>query len=184
MSEQFQSANRPRLFLVRSLDVLRSVYVREVSWNASKSMWRRYFTRDGICIFFLKCPKIQHIQFRWFSHFKIDHAFFLEMTHFLLFVFPEMPHFSYLILKMGKWGISGKTNRKKWGISRKKHVIDLKTRKEPKMNMFDFGAFQEKLHMLSREKYLLHMLFGAFHDTPCNIIPYRSRSYNSITWLP
>ena len=32
--------------------------------------------------------------------------------------------------------------------------------------MFDFGAFQEKLHMLSRAKYLLQRLFGAFHDTP------------------
>ena len=29
----------------------------------------------------------------------------------------------------------------------------------------DFGAFQEKMHMLSREKYLLQMLFGAFQDT-------------------
>ena len=37
----------------------------------------------------------------------------------------------------------------KLGISRKKHVIDLKPRKEP--NMFDFGAFEEKMHMLSRE---------------------------------
>ena len=32
--------------------------------------------------------------------------------------------------------------------------------------MFDFGAFQEKLHMLSRAKYLLRRLFGAFQDTP------------------
>ena len=34
------------------------------------------------------------------------------------------------------------------------------------MNMFDFGAFQEKLHMLSRAKYLFQRLFGAFQDTP------------------
>ena len=43
-------------------------------------------------------------------------------------------------------------------------MIDLKTGKEPKMNMFDFGVFQEKVHMLSHEKYLLQMLFGAFQD--------------------
>ena len=42
----------------------------------------------------------------------------------------------------------------------------MKTRKEPKMDIFDFGALQEKLHMLSREKYLLQKLFGAFQDTP------------------
>ena len=59
-----------------------------------------------------------------------------------------------------------KNEHKKVGHFEKKHVIDLKTRKEPKMNMFDFGAFQEKLHMLSREKYLLQKLFGAFQDTP------------------
>ena len=72
-------------------------------------------------------------------------------------------------IRWEKWGISGKTNIKKWGISRKKHVINFKTRKEPKMNMFDFGAFQEKLHMLSRAKYLLQRLVGAFQDTPLKI---------------
>ena len=48
------------------------------------------------------------------------------------------------------------------------HFEKTQARKEPKMNMFDFGAFQEKLHMLSREKYLLQKLFGAFQDTPRN----------------
>ena len=47
-------------------------------------------------------------------------------------------------------------------------MIDFKTEKEPKMNMFHFGAFQEKMHMLSRAKYLLQRLFGAFQDTPRN----------------
>ena len=36
------------------------------------------------------------------------------------------------------------------------------------MNMFDFGVFQEKIHMLSREKYNLQMRFGAFQDTSRN----------------
>ena len=35
------------------------------------------------------------------------------------------------------------SNIKKWGISRKNHVLVLKTRKKPEMNMFDFGAFQD-----------------------------------------
>ena len=51
--------------------------------------------------FFLKCPKIEHIQFRCFSRFKIDHVFFLEIPHFFMLKNLEMPHF-YLILKMGK----------------------------------------------------------------------------------
>ena len=35
-----------------------------------------------------------------------------------------------------------------------------------KMKIFDFGAFQINMHMASREKYIFHMLFGAFHITP------------------
>ena len=41
-----------------------------------------------------------------------------------------------------------------------------KTEKEPKMKFFDFGAFQKIMKMLSREKILFHMLFGASHGTP------------------
>ena len=66
----------------------------------------------------------------------------------------------------GKMGHFRKNEYKKWGISRKKHVIDFKTGKIPKLNMFDFGAFQEKLHMSSRAKYLLFILVGAFQETP------------------
>ena len=33
------------------------------------------------------------------------------------------------------------------------------------MNVFDFGAFQRKMQMLSHDKILFNMLFGAFHDT-------------------
>ena len=37
-----------------------------------------------------------------------------------------------------------KNDHKKVGPFEKKHVIDLKTRKEPKMNVFDFWAFEGK----------------------------------------
>ena len=63
-----------------------------------------------------------------------------------MFEFFEMPHFSHLILKM--------------------HVINFLTEKEPKMKFFDFGAFQKIRKILSREKYIFHMLFGASHGTP------------------
>ena len=36
------------------------------------------------------------------------------------------------------------------------------------MKLFDFGAFQKIMKMLSHNKILFHKLFGAFHDTPCN----------------
>ena len=49
--------------------------------------------------FFLKCPKIEHIQFRFFSRFKIDHVLLLEMTHFFMFEIPEMHHFPIFRIK-------------------------------------------------------------------------------------
>ena len=44
-------------------------------------------------------------------------------------------------------------------------MFNFKTGKEPKMNVIDFGAFQEKSKMPSRDKILRHMLFGALHGT-------------------
>ena len=55
--------------------------------------------------------------------------------------------------------------------SKKKHATTLKMKNEPKIKVFDFGAFQNKMHMASREKYIFHILFGAFHGTP-RIITY------------
>ena len=55
---------------------------------------------DSFC-FFLKCPKIEEFHFRFLFCFKIDHVFFRNAKLSNLF-FVEMPHFSYLILKMRK----------------------------------------------------------------------------------
>ena len=38
------------------------------------------------------------------------------------------------------------------------------------MKFFDFEAFQKIRKILSREKYIFHMLFGAFHGTPRSYI--------------
>ena len=43
------------------------------------------------------------------------------------------------------------------------------------LEVFEFGAFQKNMHMASHEKYILHMIFGAFHITP-HICP-NSRTY-------
>ena len=44
-------------------------------------------------------------------------------------------------------------------------MIYFKTEKEAKMKFFDFGAVQKIMQMLSHDKIIVHMLFGAFHDT-------------------
>lgn len=67
--------------------------------------------------------------------------------------------------QMGKWDLSKFSNIEKWGISRMNHVIDFKSGKGPKMNLFDFWASQRKKQMTSHDKILLRVLFGAFHST-------------------
>ena len=44
-------------------------------------------------------------------------------------------------------------------------LINFKTEKEPKMILFDFGAFQKNMQMLSHDKIIAHMIFGVFHMT-------------------
>ena len=78
----------------------------------------------------------------------------------------KCPIFPISTLKWEKWGISNFFSTGKWGISKKKHVTSFKTGNEPKIKVFEFGAFQKIMHMASREEYIFHMLFGAFHDTP------------------
>jgi len=42
----------------------------------------------------------------------------------------------------------------------------ISNRKIEKLEVFEFVTFQKNMHMASREKYIFHMLFGAFHITP------------------
>ena len=108
-------------------------WLRGELWNAPKSMWKIYFSRDGLCIF------LRNALF----HFRFIFPFKLIMCIFL--------------------GISKKkTKIKKWGISRKMHVINFKGKTNRKWN----EAFRKKLHKPSREKYIFHILFGAFHNNP------------------
>ena len=66
-------------------------------------------------------------------------------------------------IKKEKWDISNISNIEKWGILNYSHVI--KTENEPKMKLFDFGAFQINMKMPSHDKIIFHMLFGTFHIT-------------------
>ena len=113
---------------------------------------------DGICIF------LEMLKNLWIL-FSVTFLFQELVTWFSLKypTFHASKYFKSPILRIRKekWDNSKFSNIEKWGISRKNHVINYKTGKEPKMIVFDFGAFQRKMQMLSQDKILLHMLFGA-----------------------
>ena len=85
------------------------------------------------------------------------------MPHFFMLEFFEMPHFSYLILKMGKMGHFKKFEHKKVGHFEKLARDQFLNRK---LNSSILGHFKKNMKMLSREKILFHMLFWASHGTP------------------
>ena len=81
-----------------------------------------------------------------FSHFKIDHVFFLEMSNFLMFENLEIPRFL---------------------IWFKNHVIGFEMGKGPKMNWFDFGAFQDfRAYALTCKSHPLHVFWGISRNLP------------------
>ena len=121
--------------------------IRMVSWNARKSMWKIYFSRDGICICFWNAPKSNNFIFGSFS------------------AFLKCPIFPIWFWNGKNGAFRKKSNPymvRKLGISKKMHVINFKTGKEPKMKFFDFWAFQNFKRMLSHDKIIFHMLFGHF----------------------
>ena len=50
---------------------------------------------------------------------------------------------------------------KKVGHLKKKHVMNFKTEKNPKMKFFDLRTFRNKMQMQSHDKIIFYMLFGA-----------------------
>ena len=52
------------------------------------------------------------------------------------------------------------------------------------MKLFDFGAFQNFKQMLSHDKIIFHMLFGAFQVTPPRIEIYQrvNQEKNILEW--
>ena len=82
-------------------------------------MWRIYFVRDGKCIFSWNAPKSNIFIYGYFLVLKLI-TFFPKCPTFLCSFFPEMPHFSHLILKMGKMGHFRKNEQKKVGHFEKK----------------------------------------------------------------
>ena len=56
-----------------------------------------------VMAFFLKCPKIEHSHFGFFSRFRIDHVLFSRNTPLFMFENLEMPHFQNQMGKMGNF---------------------------------------------------------------------------------
>ena len=71
------------LYLLNFLYLRLGEGIREVIWNAPKSIWKVILSCDGICNFILKCPKIEEFHFWFLFYFKTDHVFLL-MPHFPL----------------------------------------------------------------------------------------------------
>ena len=78
--------------------------IRGVSWNAPKSVWKMYFSREAICILFWNAPNSNNFIFGSFLVLKLVTCLFFEMPHFSVVKKFEMRHFTYLILEMGKMG--------------------------------------------------------------------------------
>ena len=95
-------------------------------------------------LFYLKCPKIEELNFRSFGCFK-SRDFFIVM-----------PHFSYLILKRGKIGHFEYLVHEKWGISNKKHVTWNSQRTENSILRFKGSSNKNANNIIWRN------LFGEF----------------------
>ena len=95
LTKCFSPNGERKLWMILKSDKMGCVVmmVREVSWNAPKSIWRGYFSRESICIFSWNASKSNILIFGSFLVFKSITCFFLEMLHFFVFVFPEIPHF-------------------------------------------------------------------------------------------
>ena len=110
------------------------------------------------------------ILLRWSFKYPKKHVKDIFFTWWRMKLFSKcpisfwVPHFSYLILKMGKMGHFKKNEHKKAGHLKKMHVINFKKENEPKMKR----GISKKRQKLSHDKNIFHMLFRAFQNTPRN----------------
>ena len=134
---------------------------------------------------YLKCPKIQEFHFRFLRCFTIDHVGIIQKTP--LFYVRNIRNAFFPFhdqIKKEKWDISNISNIEKWGILNYSHVI--KTENEPKMKLFDFGAFQINMKMPSHDKIIFHILFwGISYYFPYrNVIGSISPSRDAVLLVP
>ena len=132
-------------------------------------MWKIYH----ICCawlhmhFFDNAPKSNSFNFSLFPVRNLITCFFRNAPLFML-DFLKCPIFEPILVRMfqmiRKWGLS-KNRAEESAVIKKKHVIRFWKGKREKLKLFDFWAFQKKMHMTPRGKYVLHILFGAFQVT-------------------
>ena len=85
------SLTRARIKSILKFQPLYSL--RGVSWNARKSMWKIYFSRDGICKFFWNAQNSNTFRFSLFFVRILITCSFFEMPDFHMFDYFEMPNF-------------------------------------------------------------------------------------------
>ena len=119
--------------------------IRGVPWNAPKSMWKMYFSREAIMHFILKCPKFEQFHFRFISRFKTSHVlFFRNAPFFYTKKFWNAPFFPF-----SKWdrknGAFQNFLLQKNGAFRKKSTwLSLKREMNRKWNCSNLGHFKIK----------------------------------------
>ena len=70
--------------------------IQRVWWDAPKSMWKMYFSRDSIFLIFWNAPKSKNFIFCFFSVKNWSHANFFEMPNFFMFDFSwNAPFFPF-----------------------------------------------------------------------------------------
>ena len=126
--------------------------------NAPKSMSKIYFSRDGICIIFLKCPEFKHFQFLFLSSVRnLIMCNFFWNAPFLNIRDGEMKHFK--IFEHIKKGHFKKFTRD-----------EISKRKEGETSNVRFRAFQS----------IMHIICSICHHVKI----YFSRAFRSISYNP
>ena len=145
--------------------------IRGVLWNALKSMLKINFSRDGICSFILKCPKFEHFQFLSLFCSNSHHVLFFWNARFLfvrLFWNAQFSiHSARKVLNLFEnWAFQNKRTNKNRAFQKKSTWWEFEQKRERNWKCSNFGHFKINEHMPSREKFIFHMLFRAFYNTP------------------
>ena len=96
-----------------------------------------------------------------------------------MFEFFEMPHFSHFQNQIGKMGHFKKFEHKKVGHFKKLARDQFYNWKWTENEILRFWGISKIEKMLSHDKILFQMLFGAFHDTSCTRV--NSRFFEEFT---
>ena len=134
----------------------------------SQKACERYICHVMAYAYLFEMPQNRIIYFSVFLLFEISSRVnYLKCPIFICSKYLKCPIFPIWFWKREKWGISNISNIEKWGISDFSHVIILKTEKEPKMKLFDFGAFQiNGANVITWQNHLSQAFWGISYYPP------------------